>query len=139
MVVLQFGSANLNADQVLLRAYPVQILGMTVPRDRLYLAGGGLGLYGAALARVQVHAFRPLRHPRRGGEREGRIVDRLFTWAPILAAANWVIATVLAGLVGILVGPITSINPISYSLLIVPALGAALAVDRLLHCSSPRC
>ncbi|MDQ6797629.1 MAG: ABC transporter permease, partial [Actinomycetota bacterium] len=47
-----------------------------------------------------------------------------------LAAANWVVASVLAGVAGILVAPITALNPGTYTLLVVPALAAAL-VGRL--------
>ena len=43
-----------------------------------------------------------------------------------LAGANWVLATVIVGLFGIIVSPITTLDPIAVPLLIVPALGAAL-------------
>jgi branched-subunit amino acid ABC-type transport system permease component len=43
-----------------------------------------------------------------------------------LSAYNWVLATVLAGVAGILILPITTLNPGTYTLFIVPALGAAL-------------
>jgi branched-chain amino acid transport system permease protein len=44
-----------------------------------------------------------------------------------LALANWVIASTSAGLAGILVGSITgALNPVKFTGLIVPALGAAL-------------
>ena len=43
-----------------------------------------------------------------------------------LAGANWVLSTVIAGLVGILASPITNLDTITLPLLIVPALGAAL-------------
>lgn len=46
----------------------------------------------------------------------------------LLAGANWVIASVLAGLAGLLVGPLLgSLDPTRYTLFIVPALAAALA------------
>ena len=43
-----------------------------------------------------------------------------------VAAQNWVIATVLAGAAGILIAPVASLDPTSYTLFIVPALAAAL-------------
>jgi ABC-type branched-subunit amino acid transport system permease subunit len=43
-----------------------------------------------------------------------------------IAAQNWVIATVLAGVAGILIAPVSSLDPTSYTLFIVPALAAAL-------------
>ena len=39
---------------------------------------------------------------------------------------NWVIATVLATLSGVLIAPISEVDPTSYTLFVVPALGAAL-------------
>lgn len=44
-----------------------------------------------------------------------------------LALANWMLSTVVAGLIGILAAPLTTLDPIGVPLLIVPALGAALA------------
>jgi ABC-type branched-subunit amino acid transport system ATPase component/branched-subunit amino acid ABC-type transport system permease component len=42
-----------------------------------------------------------------------------------VAAANWVLSSVVAGLAGILIAPIVPLAPISYTLFIVPALAAA--------------
>ena len=43
-----------------------------------------------------------------------------------LGAINWMVATALAGFAGILITPISGLNPTSFTLFIVPALGAAL-------------
>jgi len=43
-----------------------------------------------------------------------------------LALANWVLSALLAGLAGILVSPVTGLDPVRFTLFIVPALGAAL-------------
>jgi branched-chain amino acid transport system permease protein len=43
-----------------------------------------------------------------------------------LALANWVIAALTAGLAGILVSPVTGVDPTRFTLFVVPALGAAL-------------
>jgi branched-chain amino acid transport system permease protein len=43
-----------------------------------------------------------------------------------LALANWVIAALVAGLAGILVSPVTGVDPTRFTLFVVPALGAAL-------------
>ena len=43
-----------------------------------------------------------------------------------LAGANWVISTLIAGLLGVLASPITNLDTLTMPLLIVPALGAAL-------------
>ena len=44
----------------------------------------------------------------------------------VLGAANWAIASVLAGLAVILIEPISGLDPIATTLLVVPALAAAL-------------
>ena len=51
----------------------------------------------------------------------------LLGWSPQrLALINWMISTTLTGLAGVLFLDVTSLSPSSYTLLIVPALGAAL-------------
>ena len=40
-----------------------------------------------------------------------------------IAMQNWVIATVLAMLSGVLISPISAMDPTSYTLFVVPALG----------------
>lgn len=51
----------------------------------------------------------------------------LLGWNPQrLALINWLISTALTGLAGVLFLDVTSLSPSSYTLLIVPALGAAL-------------
>jgi len=52
----------------------------------------------------------------------------LLTGLPVqrLALANWVIATVLAALAVIIIAPVNQLDPLSLSLLIVPALAAVL-------------
>ena len=46
--------------------------------------------------------------------------------ASSIAARNWMIATLLATLSGVLITPISSLDPTSYTLFVVPALGAVL-------------
>lgn len=43
-----------------------------------------------------------------------------------LALMNWMISAVLAGIAGMLVSPVTGLDPVRFTLFIVPALGAAL-------------
>ena len=124
--VLRFGPDARPVPSIL-PARPLTLLGLVVPCDRLYLAAlvvvaaGGLwvvyrftrfGLASRAVAEDQTTAA-------------------LLGWSPdAVAGANWVAASVLAGLAGILVSPITALNPVAYTLLVVPALAAAL-VGRL--------
>ena len=126
LAVVQFGSETRFVDPVLPNR-PVSLLGVQVPLDRLLLAGI-VAVAAASLAAV----FRWTRFgvaTRAGAEDEAALA--LLGWSPDrLAAVNWVVATVLAALGGILVAPITDLNPLSYSLFVVPALAAAL-VGRL--------
>jgi branched-chain amino acid transport system permease protein len=122
-IVLRFGSANRSVAPVL-PAEPTSLLGLDVPRDRLLLAGL------AVLAAVALWAAGRFT---RFGLATRAVADdpkaaAVLGWSPhAIAAASWVIATVLAGLAGILAAPISSLNPTTYSLLVVPALAAAVA------------
>jgi branched-chain amino acid transport system permease protein len=122
-IVLRFGSANRSVAPVL-PAEPTSLLGLDVPRDRLLLAGL------AVLAAVALWAAGRFT---RFGLATRAVADdpkaaAVLGWSPhAIAAASWVIATVLAGLAGILAAHISSLNPTTYSLLVVPALAAAVA------------
>ena len=106
---------------------PVEVLGTLVPRDRFYLAGltAVIGLLLWALFRFTTFglATRAAAESEKGAAVCGYSSTRL-------GAANWIIATVLAGGAGILIVPISGIQPTTFTLFVVPALGAAL-VGRL--------
>jgi branched-chain amino acid transport system permease protein len=125
-VVLRFG-ADARPVAAVLPARPVELLGVVVPRDRLVLAAI---VVAAAAALWGVYRFTRFGLASRAAA-ENPTSTALLGWSPdALAAANWVLATTLAGLAGILVSPITALNPVTYTLLVVPALAAAL-VGRL--------
>ena len=125
-VVLRFG-ADARPVPAILPARPLSVLGLAVPRDRLYLAAL---VVAAAAVLWAVYRFTRFGLASRAAA-EDQTSAALLGWSPdALAAANWVVASVLAGLAGILVSPITALNPVSYTLLVVPALAAAL-VGRL--------
>ncbi|MDP8937879.1 MAG: ABC transporter permease [Actinomycetota bacterium] len=125
-VVLRFG-ADARPVPAILPARPLSLLGLAVPRDRLYLAAL---VVAAAAVLWAVYRFTRFGVASRAAA-EDQTSASLLGWSPdTLAAANWVIASVLAGLAGILVSPIAALNPVSYTLLVVPALAAAL-VGRL--------
>jgi branched-chain amino acid transport system permease protein len=123
LAVLWFG-ADSRPVPSLLPNRPLSVLGVTVPRDRLLLA---------ALAVVAATGLWALyRFTRFGLASRATAEDQtsvgMLGWSPDrLAAANWVLASVLAGLGGILVGPLTALDPATTTLLVVPALAAALA------------
>src|SRR5437899_2798276 len=65
------------------------------------------------------------RCPARAAESETALA--LVGWSPDrVAAANWVLAGVLAGAAGVVIGPITTADPVTFTLLVVPALAAVL-------------
>ena len=122
-VVLGFGTAPRSVAPILPNQ-PVHVLGATVARDRLWMAGLVVvlaGLLGVVYRRTTFGlATRAAADSETGAA--------LLGWSPTrLAAGNWVIAAVLAGIAGVLVAPITALNPTTYTLLVVPALAAALA------------
>lgn len=121
-ITLRFGTDNRSVPQVL-PAEPLTVAGVVVPRDRFYLA------LLVVLAAVVLWAV--FRYSRFGLATRAAAANEkgaaLLGYSPErLAAVNWVLATVLAGLTGVLVGPITALDPVNYTLLVVPALGAAL-------------
>ena len=122
VVTLQFGSDSLPVPS-LLPARPMHLLGVSVPRDRLILAGL-VAVAGAVL--WAVYRFTPFGLASRAVA-ENETALALVGWSPnMVAGVNWVLASVLAGLSGILVGPITAVDPLSFTLLVVPALAVAL-------------
>ena len=126
LVVLRFG-ADARPVAPILPARPLELFGLVVPRDRLYLAAL---VVAAAAALGAVFRFTRFGVASRAAA-EDQTAVALLGWSPdALAAANWVLASVLAGLAGILVSPITAVNPVTYTLLVVPALAAAV-VGRL--------
>jgi ABC-type branched-subunit amino acid transport system permease subunit len=102
---------------------PVHFAGALVPSDRLYLAGLTV-LMGIVLAAV--YRFTRFGMITRAAVENERGAALLGHSANRITAYNWVIATVLAAAAGILILPISTLNPATYTLFIVPALGAAL-------------
>jgi len=95
----------------------------TVPADRVWLA-----VSVVALATVAALVFRFTRfgvateaaaESEKGAYLTGLSPDRI-------AFANWALSSVVAGLGGILIAPLVALNPVAYSLFIVPALAATL-------------
>ncbi|MFJ6095707.1 ABC transporter permease subunit [Williamsia muralis] len=93
------------------------------PTDRMWLAGCVVGL-----AIVTTLAFRYTRfgvateaaaESEKGAYLTGLSPDKI-------AFSNWALSSVLAGLGGILIAPLVSLNPVAYTMFIVPALAATL-------------
>ena len=101
----------------------VDVLGVKIPADRLWLLA--LVVVATAVLAAVFHftrfglATRAAAESEKGAVLLGHSPDRL-------AAVNWMIASMLAGAAVILIAPITGLDPGLTSLLIVPALAAAL-------------
>src|SRR3954452_19209352 len=122
IAVLNYGTTA-KSTPAILPTEPLQIAGITVPSDRLWFAGIVL-VIAAILAAVYRYtrfglATRASAENEQGAALVGLSADRI-------GGGNWIIATVLAGIAGILIAPVSTVDPTSYTLFIVPALGVAL-------------
>lgn len=101
----------------------VHVFGIEIQQDRLWLALFVVVVTGALAALYHLSRFglatRAAAESEKGAVLIGLSPSRL-------AAVNWMLATMLAGAAVILIAPIANINPATTSLLIVPALAAAL-------------
>jgi branched-chain amino acid transport system permease protein len=125
LVVLQFGS-DVKSVPDLLPNGPndvVSIAGTDVPVNRLLLAGIVL-----AAASVLAAVFRWTRFglsTTAAAENERAAI--LVGLSPNrLSLVNWVLASVVAGAIGIVAAPITQLDPLALAVAVIPALGAAL-------------
>ncbi len=120
------GAANL----VLIGPLPDDVVrwgDITTSTDRLAVAGLVLVV---ALVLTAIYQFTRFGIATRAAAENERGALLLGLSPHVIGVVNWALATVLAGLVVILVAPRTPFDPISLSLLVVPALAAAL-VGRL--------
>ncbi len=94
-----------------------------VPADRVWFAATIVALTAVVIAGYRFTRFGL--HTRAAAESEkGAYVSRISP--DRVAALNWIISAVVAGLAGILIAPISPLVPYSYTLFIVPALAAAI-------------
>ena len=121
-VVLRFG-ARAKATEPIFPNDPVDILGARVGQDRLWVLG--------TVTVITVGLWLLFRYTRfgiatRAGAENERFTTLLGFNADFQAGVSWVMASVLAGLVGILVSPITGVTPNFFTVLLISSLGAAL-------------
>ncbi|MDA0159065.1 ABC transporter permease [Solirubrobacter ginsenosidimutans] len=122
IAVLNFGTTAKSTPSIL-PSSPIQLAGVTVPSDRLWFAA--IVIVVAAVLSVVYRRTRFGLATRASAENEqGAALVGLS--ANRIGLGNWVLATVLAGLAGILIAPVSTVDPSSYTLFIVPALGVAL-------------
>ena len=102
---------------------PLSISGVTFPEDRLFFTGVVVVIsVGLAL----IYRFSRFGLATRAGAENDRGAALTGISATRVAGQNWIIATVLAGVAGILIAPVANLDPTSYTLFVVPALAAAL-------------
>jgi branched-subunit amino acid ABC-type transport system permease component len=119
---LRFGSDSRSVDSIL-PASGFRLAGIVVPWDRLILAGVTIALALALTLGYRRTTFGLATLAAAENEKGASLLG----YSPdMLAAANWVAAMVLAGLVGILAAPVTTLSPVNFTLFVIPALAAAL-------------
>lgn len=124
VAVVRFGTNPEPVAPILGQTGTVSVLGSTVPADRLWIAG-----IAVALAAVLGVVYRYTRFGlATRAAAESQVGASLIGYSfDLLAAANWALAAVLGGAAGILIAPIATLDPGTYTLFIVPALAVALA------------
>jgi ABC-type branched-subunit amino acid transport system permease subunit len=102
---------------------PLSISKITFPEDRLYFTGVVVVI---SVALALTYRYTRFGLATRAGAENDRGAALTGISANRIAGQNWVIATVLAGAAGIMIAPVASLDPTSYTLFVVPALAAAL-------------
>lgn len=122
VIVLRFNS-DVRAVPPVLPTTSIRFGTVTVPADRLLLLALVIVIATGLWALFKYTKFglatRAVANNRTGALLLGMNAGRL-------EAANWILSSLLAGSIGILAGPAEGLTPDTYTLLVVPALGAAL-------------
>jgi branched-chain amino acid transport system permease protein len=126
LVVLRFGTGR-RAVPPALPSDPVRIGSLSFSEDRIWFA--------ALVAAIAVVLWAYGRYTRAGlATRAAAESERgaiLLGWSPDrLAAATWVLAAVVGGVAAMVVAPSVGLDPVSWTLMVVPGLACAL-VGRL--------
>ena len=121
-VVLRFGARAKSAEPIF-PSEPVDFLGVRLNQDRFWLLG--------TVALVTVLLWVLFRYTRFGIATRASAENERFTTllgfnADYQAGLSWVLASVLAGLMGILVAPVTGVTPNLFTVLLISSLAAAL-------------
>ena len=123
IVLLRFGTQTETVGSVLPND-AVEVLGVRVPEDRLWLA---LIVVLMAAALTALYRFTRFGLATRAAAEQEKGAQLLGFSPSLLAAGNWVLASVVAGVFGILAASIGGgVNSVNYTLLVVPAVAGAL-------------
>jgi len=122
IAVINFGTTSQTGKPVL-PSSPVTVAGITFPSDRIMVAA--IVIVVAAILQLVYRLTRFGIATRASAENQtGAALVGISPTA--IAARNWGIASFLAAGSGVLITPISALDPTSYTLFVVPALGAAL-------------
>jgi branched-subunit amino acid ABC-type transport system permease component len=101
---------------------PMSLFGVTFGQDNLWLFGIAVVLAGALWAIYRYTRFGLVTRAAAENEKAAEILGYS---ADTVAAVNWGLGSALATLACVLIAPITSLTPTAFTLLILPALAAA--------------
>jgi ABC-type branched-subunit amino acid transport system permease subunit len=122
LAVLNFGS-QAKTTLPILPSSSITMAGITFPSDRIYFTAIVIVL---AVILSLVYRFTRFGLSTQAAAENDRGAALVGISANRIAGQNYIIASVLAGIAGILIAPISNLDPTSYTLFIVPALGVAL-------------
>lgn len=123
LAVKAFGTTTVRTPEIL-PSGSVEVFDRPIPLDRFWLAGVVV-VIALALALVYRVTRFGLATRASAANEKGTI---LLGYNPVaLGVINWVVASVLVSTIGVLITPLSGVNPFNYSLFVIPALGAALA------------
>lgn len=122
VAVVRYGTDSVQVPNVLPRG-DVRMFGQSVPTNQLVLAGIAVALTVLVVVLYRFTRF-GLATEAASLEERGAIISGVNTTR--LAATNWLIASLLGASIGTLFASTSSLSPESYTLYVVPALGAIL-------------
>jgi branched-chain amino acid transport system permease protein len=124
MVQERFAATTVSVAKILPSEPVTFAKDLTVPRDGLWLGAIAVGL---AIVLWAVYRFTRFGLATRAAAEDEQGAITLGFSPDALAAVNWTVAALLAGLIGILASPLTQLTPLLFTtLFLIPALGAAL-------------
>lgn len=123
VVLLRFGTQN-ETVRAVLPTDTVELFGARIPQDRLWLA---FIVVVSALVLTGIYRLTRFGLATRAAASDEKGAILLGFSPDTLAAGNWVLASVVAAVFGILAASLSNgVNTVNYTLLVVPALAGAL-------------
>ncbi len=123
VVLLRFGTQN-ETVRAILPTDMVNIFGTRIPEDRLWLAAI---VVIASLFLAAIYRFTLFGIATRAAAEEEKGATLIGFSPDMLAAGNWMLASMVAAVFGILAASLSNgVNTVNYTLLVVPALAGAL-------------